>query len=141
VTHYLAAHPHADVAGVVESGPMTAGIMAAFQQAGRQMPVVGDTGAEKAGLVGWREHEPGYKGVAIGNGAEALAFAAAEVAQRMLVGDGIKVSDIPLIPVLITAANLDQWVSPSWTFSTQGTAAGPPDSLLPTSLLNAVFRK
>jgi hypothetical protein len=59
----------------------------------------------------------------------------------MLAGDGIKVSDIPLIPVLITAANLNQWVSPSWTFSTPGTAEGPRDSLLPTSLLNAVFRK
>ena len=141
VTHYLAVHPRAKAVGVVESGPMTAGIMAAFRVAGRQMPVVGDTGAEKAGLAYWREHEPGYKGVAIGNGAGALAFAAAEVAQRMLAGDGIKVSDIPLIPVLITPANLNQWVSPSWTSSTQGTAPGPRDSLLPASLLKAVFRK
>lgn len=141
VTRYLAAHPRSNVAGVVESGPMTAGIMKAFQLAGRQMPVVGDTGAEKAGLAYWREHESSYKGVAIGNGAGALAFAAAEVAQRMLAGDGIKVSDISLIPVLITATNLNQWVSPSWTFSTQGTAPGPNDSLLPPSLLNAVFRK
>lgn len=141
VTRYLAAHPHANVGGVVESGPMTAGIMTAFQQAGLPMPVVGDAGAEKAGLAYWREHESSYKGVAIGNGAGALAFAAAEVAQRMLAGDGIKVSDIPLIPVLITAANLNQWASPSWTFSSQGTAPGPQDSLLPASLLTAVFRR
>jgi len=120
---------------------MTAGIMTAFQQAERPMPVVGDTGAEKAGLAYWRAHESSYKGVAIGNGAGALAFAASEVAQRMLAGDGVKVSDISLIPVLITTENLNQWVSPSWTFSTQGTASGPRDSLLPASLLDAVFRK
>jgi hypothetical protein len=59
----------------------------------------------------------------------------------MLAGDGIKVSDIPLMPVLITAGNLNQWVSPSWTFSTQGTASGPINSLVPASLLNAVFTK
>jgi ribose transport system substrate-binding protein len=141
VTQYLAAHPRSDVAGVVESGPMTAGIMTAFQRSERPMPVVGDAGAEKAGLAYWRAHEPSYQGVALGVSAEALAFAAAEVAQRMLAGDGIKVSDISLTPVLITAGTLDQWMSPSWTFSTQGTATGPRDSLLPASLLNAVFRK
>ena len=141
VGQYLKTNPRTTISAVVESGPMTTGIMSAFQEAGRSVPTVADAGAEKGALAYWSEHRSSYQGVAIGNGAPSLAFAAVQVAERMLAGDGIKVSDIPLAPVLITPGNLSQWVSPDWTFSTQGTASGPVSSLVPAGLLNAVFSR
>jgi ABC-type sugar transport system substrate-binding protein len=141
VLQYLRSNPRTTISAVVESGPMTTGIISAFEEAGRTVPTVADAGGEKGALAYWSEHKSSYKGVAIGNGAPALAFATVQVAEKMLAGDGIKVSDVPLAPVLITSANLSQWVSPGWTFNTQGTATGPVSSLVPAGLLNAVFSR
>lgn len=141
VQQYLKANPRTTISAAVESGPMTTGIISGFEAAGRPVPTVADVGAENGSLAYWYEHRSSYKGVAIGNGAASLAFAAVQVAEKMLAGDGIKVSDIPLAPVLITSSNLSQWVSPDWTFSTQGTASGPVNSLVSAGLLNAVFSR
>ena len=48
------------------------------------------------------------------------------VALAMLEGRGVKITDVPFAPPVITSANLSQWVVPGWTTSTNALGDGPP---------------
>ena len=61
------------------------------------------------------------------------------LAMRMLEGQGVKYTDIPIVPPIITAANLDQWVPASWNPNISQTAEGPDGSWGPDSYLNSFF--
>jgi ribose transport system substrate-binding protein len=138
VLQFLNTHPGA-VAGVMTTGPVTTGVISAFQQAGRAVPTVTDNGLMKGSLAYWSEHKASYKGVGLDNPATGLAAAATRVAQDMLAGDGIKLSDIVLDPPLVTAANLPAFTDPSWTFTTPGTANGPDSAYFSDSYIDGAF--
>jgi ABC-type sugar transport system substrate-binding protein len=106
VQQYLAANPTKTVGGVLEGGPMTTGIMAAFQKQGLAMPAIADNGLTKGGVAYWGANQGKYKGVGLFNPADGLATATTQVAKNMLDGRGVKVSDIIINPPLVTAGNL-----------------------------------
>jgi ABC-type sugar transport system substrate-binding protein len=140
VLQFLNTHPGA-VSGVMTTGPFTTGVISAFEQAGRTVPTITDNGLDEGSLAYWNEHKSTYKGVGLDNPATGLAAAAVRVTQDMLAGDGIKLSDIVIAPPLVTSANLSQFVNPSWTFNSPGTANGPNDAYFTDSYIDGFFGK
>jgi ABC-type sugar transport system substrate-binding protein len=139
VQKYLTSHP-GKIAGVVMGGPMTTGVINAFKQAGKTVPPVAVPGGEISALAYWKGNS-GYTTAGTGMGPNSLADAAVRVTEKMLAGDGLKVSDIVVRQTVITDGNLSQWVDASATASTPGSAEGPADNFAPDSYLAALFTK
>jgi ABC-type xylose transport system substrate-binding protein len=123
VTSYLAANPTAKIGGVLEGGPMTTGIIAAFQKSGETVPTIADNGLTTGGVAYWEANKSSYQGVGLYNPGDGLADAAAAVAKDMLSGDGVKVSDIVIAPTLVTSDNLSSFYKSSFTVGTPSTVA------------------
>jgi ABC-type sugar transport system substrate-binding protein len=144
VLSFLNTHPQ-QVAGVITAGPFTSGVIQAFQQAGRSVPVVTNNGLDEGGLAYWLQHKSSYNGVALANTPNGLAYATTEVAHRMLLGDGVKINTLSIAPPLATNANLSQYVDvssgSSWTLDTVGTASGPASAYIPGAFIDAIFTK
>jgi ribose transport system substrate-binding protein len=142
VLSYLNTHPQA-VAGVVTAGPFTSGVIEAFQQAGRPVPVITNNGLDAGGLAYWVQHKSTYPGVALANIPNGLAYAVTQVVHKMLLGDGVKINTLSIDPPLVTNANLTQYVDvgPSWTINTVGTASGPSAKYVSSSFIDAIFTR
>jgi ribose transport system substrate-binding protein len=139
VSQFLATHP-GTIDGVWQDSSMAQGVISAFQQAGRPVPPVADTSADLASLAYWLHHQKdGYQGTANGDPAKRMAEAVWDVAMRMLEGQGVKFTDVPIVPPIITTKNLAQWVPASWNENVSHTAEGPPNSWAPDTYLNAFF--
>jgi ribose transport system substrate-binding protein len=141
VLKFLATHP-GKIDAVWQDSSMAQGVISAFQQVGRDVPPVADTSADLASLAYWRNHiKDGYKGTANGDPAQRMAEAVFNVAMRMLEGQGIKYTDVPIVPPIITAKDLPKWVPAGWNENTSSTAEGPVGSWAPDSYLNHFFTK
>ena len=142
VLSYLNTHPQT-VSGVVTAGPFTSGVIQAFQQAGRTVPVITNNGLDEGGLAYWVQHESTYNGVALANTPNGLAYATTQVARKMLEGDGVKINTLSIDPPLATNANLTKYVTidPSWTINSAGTATGPSSLYVSNSFIDAIFTK
>jgi ribose transport system substrate-binding protein len=139
VLKFLATHP-GQIDGVWQDSSMAQGVISAFQQLGRKVPPVADTSADLASLAYWLHHmKDGYKGTANGDPAQRMADAVWNVSMRMLEGQGVKFTDIPIVPPIITAHNLAQWVPSNWNESVSHTAEGPPNSWGPNAYLDHFF--
>src|SRR3954463_16227679 len=137
---YLATHPQ-KIDGVVQSGTMTGGIMGAFQQSGRPMPVVDDVGPMKASTGYWMQHRDTYHGVGMAFGPSSMGSAGADVALRILEGQGPKLSNIIDRMQILTDENLDDWGDASWTLTTPGQPEGPPGWFFADDYLNPFFAR
>lgn len=124
VLKFLGTHPQ-KVDAVASVGAMAAGIISAFQQAGRPVPPLAEGAALKGFLAYWAENQATYRSSATGAGGIETGHLFAAVARRMLAGAGPKVSAIALRQPLITTGNLKQWVEPGWTLDTPGHSQGP----------------
>jgi ribose transport system substrate-binding protein len=127
---------------VFQVADMAPGIFSAFQQVGRTVPPVDDIGAPAASLVYWKQHvSSGYKGSGVAIPAIKDGTYSMAVALAMLQGDGVKITDVPFAPPVITPANLSQWIEPGWTQSTTALGDGPPSAVPITALLDTYFNK
>jgi ribose transport system substrate-binding protein len=135
---FLATHPQ-KIDGAIQNSGMGAGVIGAFKQTGRPVPIMGDIGASKASLAYWAKNTGTYDAAV--SVAPTLSFgnAMADVAGRMLRGDGLKMTDIVWNMAQVTPAEKGKWVDPSWTFETPGDAAGPADQLFPGNQLDSFF--
>jgi ribose transport system substrate-binding protein len=141
VLTFLSAHP-GSIAGVFQVSDMAPGIFSAFAQVGRKVPPVDDIGAPAASLVYWKQHaKSGYKGSGVAIPAIKDGTYSMAVALAMLQGDGVKITDVPYAPPVITQANLNQWIEPGWTAATNALGDGPPSAVQITSLLATYFNK
>jgi len=142
VLSYLNTHPQ-QVSGVITAGPFTSGVIQAFQQAGRTVPVITNNGLDVGGLAYWVAHKSSYNGVALANTPNGLAYATTQVAHKMLEGDGVKINTLSIDPPLATNANLSTYVTldPSWTINSAGTASGPSNLYVSNDFINAIFTK
>jgi ribose transport system substrate-binding protein len=135
---YLATHPQ-KIDAAFQAGVMAPGVMRAFQQAGRPMPIVTDSGLSKASLGYWNQHKTTYHGVGFDLPPVPSARAVVDVVRRMLDGQGLKMNAVVGPGPIVTDANLDGWVDPSWNLNTPGAAPGDPQSFLPSKYLEAFF--
>jgi ribose transport system substrate-binding protein len=142
VLSYLNTHPQA-VSGVITAGPFTSGVIEAFQQAGRTVPVITNNGLDVGGLAYWIQHKSTYNGVALANTPNGLAYATDQVAHMMLIGDGVKINTLSIDPPLVTNSDLSTYVTidPGWTINTAGTATGPANLYVSNAFIDAIFTK
>ena len=135
---FLGTHPQ-KIDGVMQTAGMAPGIMQAFQQTGRPMPIVADVANSKGSLGWWRANRDTYTGVGNGLGGASYADAIADVTMRMLHGDGLKANVVVDRLPLITDANLDAWAQADWTLTTPGNATGPKGAFAPPAFLDSLF--
>jgi ribose transport system substrate-binding protein len=137
---YLAGHP-GTLGGVFQASGMASGIISAFQQLGRPVPPVADVNPVAASLVYWQQHESTYHGSGVAIAPERTGEYSMAIALALLEGRGIKITDVPFSPPIITKANLSQWVQKGWTSSTTVEANGPASALPITQLVNEYTTK
>jgi ribose transport system substrate-binding protein len=141
VLTFLSSHP-GTVNGVFQVADMAPGIFSAFAQVGRKVPPVADIGAPAASLAYWKENESkGYKGTAVAIPPTTGGEYTMDVGLAMLEGRGVKITDVPFAPPVVTAANLNQWVLPGWNTSTNALANGPAGNVPFAQLINSYFSK
>jgi len=140
VLTYLSNHPQ-PVAGAVQPAGMTSGIIQAFDQVGRPQPAHG-IGEPVAGeLAYWNEHMSTFKAVAAVIGPQDVARAVSFAVAQLLTAHGPKVSEIVQPSVLVTSANLSQFLVPGAGTSSQATVEGPPNSWMTDSFMAPLFNK
>ncbi|MFL5847068.1 MAG: substrate-binding domain-containing protein [Solirubrobacteraceae bacterium] len=137
---FLATHPQ-KIDGVIQSGTMTGGIMGAFQQSGRPMPVVDDVGPMKASTGYWLNNKGSYNGVGMAFGPRAMGSAGASVALRMLEGQGPKLSNIIARMTILTEENLGDWGDKASSLTTPGQPEGPADTFFTEDYIDAFFAR
>lgn len=134
----LATHPET-IDAAYESSSMAPGVMSAFEQSGRPMPLVVDRDAMKGSVGFWRQNKDGYHGLGTGLDPSNFGHVSANVALRMLEGQGVKLTDILGQTPFITEKNLEQWAKPDYSLKTPGAANGPAGSFATDEQLNAYF--
>jgi len=139
---YLNTHTE-PIAGVITAGPFTSGVIQAFLQAGKTVPVITNNGLDEGGLAYWQEHKSSFNGVALANTPNGLAYATAEVIKKMVAGDGVKINTLSIAPPLATNSNLSTYVTvdPSWTINSEGSAMGPEANYVSQAFIDAIFTK
>jgi ribose transport system substrate-binding protein len=136
---FLATHP-GKIDAVMDSGPGNQqGIMQAFIQAGRPMPIVGDVGGMNATLSYWDQHLSSYQGAGAGIGPVPTGEREAQMMMRVLLGQGPKINAILFDPPAITTANLSQYLVPGSTMNSTTTANAPLSEILPDSYINQLL--
>jgi ribose transport system substrate-binding protein len=137
---YLSSHP-ATLGGVFEASGMASGVISAFQQLGRSVPPVADVNPVAGSLVYWQQHESSYHGSGVAIAPERTGEYSMAIGLALLEGRGIKITDVPFAPPVITKSNLSQWVQKGWTASTTVEANGPTTALPIMQLVNEYTTK
>lgn len=133
---YLSSHPQ-PVAGVVETAGMTAGVLQAFQQTGRPLPVFVDAGPSVGDLVFFKSHADKLAS-AFSLTPSGLANATAYTVTQLLSGHGPKISELASLSATMNQTNLSQWIPAGATPGDQAIVEG---TWLPTSYLAPFFNK
>jgi ABC-type sugar transport system substrate-binding protein len=138
---FLGTHP-AKLDGVTMMPGEAVGVLQAFKQTGRPIPPAAEVGMDKGFFGYWNQNQAGgYHASSTSMPPVPAARAVAEVAGRMLAGQGVKLNTlVGKIPV-VNDATLADWVDPSWTLTTPGTVPGEPDDFLPSKELDGFFTK
>jgi ribose transport system substrate-binding protein len=140
VLQFLASHP-GKIDGVFQVSGMTPGIISAFQQVGRQVPPMGDINPGAPSLVYWKKNKSSYKGSGVAISPERTGEYTMMLGLALLSGRGVKVTDVPFAPPVITEKNLSEWVQPEWTSSTAAQANGPASALPIKALVDSYTSK
>lgn len=135
---FLSANP-GKIDGVLQSGTMTSGIISAFQQLGRPMPVIADIGASQGSVAFAKANKSTYKMFGTAGADAAIGRTIGTVALRVLAGDGPTVNQLITEPALITNENLDAVAKPTWTVASGDSAAADDDPFMSAQLLDSFF--
>ncbi len=139
VLQFLATYP-GSIDAVFQTAVMGPSIIGAFQQAGRTVPSVQASAAQKGDLAYWNDNAgKGYTTTGFAGGPTAITNLMVRVTLRMLAGQGPKVSDIPWTQPQITPANYKQFVKPGWTLETPGTVEQPRSTHYSERELDSLF--
>ncbi|HZR92450.1 MAG TPA: substrate-binding domain-containing protein [Gaiellaceae bacterium] len=138
---WLAAHPTTKVDGVIQNGIMMAGIIQAFQQAGRPVPPISGGGCQGGELSWWLAHRKTYNTVATCFNGYQTAWSEFRILLRILAGKGLKVRDISVPVPIVTSKNVAVYATPGKPLSWPGEPRGPIDGWASNSFLDGYFLK
>lgn len=125
VVKWLAAHPDTKVDAVIQHGIMMAGVIQAFQQAGRTVPPVSGGGCQGGELSWWLKNKATYRSVATCFNGFQTAWSEFRLLARILDGRGLKVRDIHVPIPIVTNENLHVYATPGKPLSWPGEPRGP----------------
>ncbi|PWB98035.1 substrate-binding domain-containing protein [Salinibacterium hongtaonis] len=139
VQNFLASYP-GEIDAVVQMGGMATGIINAFEQVGRTVPLVAGNGISAGALAYWAEKADTYSPAGVAGSPEQQADAVWEVLIRTLSGKGAKMNVMALPPTLITSENVNDFtIEGADTTSDASMAPGAPYS--PANILDEFFTK
>ena len=121
---WLASHPDTQIDAVIQNGIMMAGIVQAFQQAGRHVPPISGGGCQ-GGDLSVAQNKATYKTVANCFYGYQTAWSEFRRLARILDGRGLKVRDIHVPVPLVTNKNLHIFATPGKPLSWPGEPRGP----------------
>lgn len=133
---YLSSHPQ-PVAGVVEPAGMTSGIIQAFQQTGRPLPVFVAAGPSVGELAFFKSHTSRLVS-AYTITPQGVVAATAYTISQLIAGHGPKISELSSLSDDINSSNLSHWAPANASVSNQSVVEGP---WLPKSYLAPLFNK
>jgi ribose transport system substrate-binding protein len=135
---FLSTHP-AKVGGVFQAGTMTPGVIQAFEQLGRPVPLVADVGSTQGSIAYAHEHAGDYHEFGSSTPDQAIGRTVATVVLRTLAGDG------PVLNMLVTEQqpigddDVATVYQEGWNPSSQDDAWLPDDQWMTTQQLDAFF--
>lgn len=133
---YLSSHP-APVAGVVQTAGMTSGIIQAFQQTGRPLPVIVAAGPSQGEVAFFRSH-PTKLASAFTITPQGVVGATAYTISQLIAGHGPKISELSSMSANINSSNLSHWAPAGAKVTDQAVVEG---QWLPQSYLAPLFNK
>jgi ribose transport system substrate-binding protein len=138
---WLSAHPDVKVDAVIQHGIMMAGIIQAFQQAGRPIPPISGGGCQGGELSWWLKNKSTYKSVATCFNGFQTGWSEFRLLLRILDGRGLKVRDIHIPVPIVTNENLHVYATPGKPLSWPGEPRGPIDGWCSNKCLDGYFKK
>jgi ribose transport system substrate-binding protein len=126
VLQFLSSHP-GKIDGVFEAGTMTAGIIQAFKQLGRPVPVIADLGTTEGSIAYAGENQSTYQEYGSSTPDSAIGQTVAKVALGMLSGNDPAIDQLVSAERIIDNGNLSSVYRSSWTLSDANDAALPND--------------
>jgi ribose transport system substrate-binding protein len=140
VLKFLASHPER-IDLVIQNGSMQAGIIQAFEQAGRSVPPIAWGGTSGGDLSWWLAHKSTYQSVGGQYSGAMVAYTTLRLLLRILDGRGLQVRDISLPPRMVTNANLAEMATPGKPVTWVGDVRGPVDGWASNQVLDRFFAK
>lgn len=137
---YLGTHPQ-PLQGLTVMPGEAVGVLQAFKQVGRAIPPTAEVGFDRGFLGYWRQNQGAFHGSSTSLPPVPAARAVAEVAGRMLAGQGVKLNTLVADEPLVNDANLGDWAEPGWSLTTPGTVSGEPDSFMPSEFIDGFFNR
>ncbi|HWL59667.1 MAG TPA: substrate-binding domain-containing protein [Microbacteriaceae bacterium] len=136
---FLVSHP-GQIDGVLQNGIMAQGVIQAFEQVGRDVPIVSMVGGQAGDLGYFANHvDEGYvTGGSAYNGNQ-QAWSAMRILLNTLAGNGPKVTDIPIQVPVVTKDNVKSLVPEGATLNDLGDPLGSVNDFSPQSYLDQFF--
>jgi ribose transport system substrate-binding protein len=129
VLKFLASYP-GEIDFVMHEGAMAAGVIQAFEEAGREVPPMPISGTSGGDLAWWLDHKDTYETVGYHFSGAQMGHATFEIALRILAGKGLKIRDIAPEAFKATNENIDQIATPGQPVTWIGDIRGSVDDYL-----------
>lgn len=141
VLKFLAGNP-GEVDFVLHEGAMAAGIIQAFEQAGRPVPPMPITGHTGGDLSWWEANKDEYESVGVYTmGGRQVAYTTFRTLLRILDGKGLKVRDIAPVGTLVTNDNISELAVTGQPVTWLGDIKGPLDGWFSDAQMDEVFNE
>lgn len=110
---FLASHPTEKVDAVIQNGATVAGLIEAFQQVGKPVPIISGGEINGGALWWWSQNKNSYQTVATYFNGFQTAHTEWQIMIRVLAGNGLKMSGINITSDTITNSNLAEYTPPN----------------------------
>ncbi len=138
VLKFLAAHPE-KIDLVLQGGSMQAGVIEAFQQAGRPIPAMTMGGSSGGDLAWWAANTSTFDGYGLMYSGKQMAWASWQILMRTLNGNGPLVNSFNPASVVLTNDDIAKYVEPGTDLEWVGDMAGDKTDWVSSTQLDAYF--
>jgi ABC-type sugar transport system substrate-binding protein len=139
VLKFLASNPE-PISMVFVDASMS-GVIEAFQEAGRPIPLMNFSGTSGGDLAWWLANKSKYQAVGQQYSGASVAWSEFRILLRVLGGKGLKIRDISLPPETVTNANLAQFATAGKPLTWIGDTRGAVDGWANNSVLDRFFKQ
>jgi len=138
VLKFLAAHPE-QIDLVLQGGSMQAGVIEAFQQAGRPIPAMTMGGSSGGDLAWWAANTDTFDGYGLMYSGKQMAWASWQILMRTLAGNGPLVNSFNPASVVLTNDDIAQYAEPGTNLEWVGDMAGDKTDWVSPAQLDEYF--
>jgi ribose transport system substrate-binding protein len=140
IQKFLASNP-GKIDFVEQQGSQGAGVIQAFEAAGREVPPMAISGTSGGDLAWWDAHKDTYDSVGYHYSGPQTGYAVFQVGLRMLNGQGLKVRDIHPPGIKVTNDNIGDVATPGKPITWIGDIRGPVTDYITPEQIDWFFEK